>query len=562
LGNRVEDIPSIKDPSVEQYVREAGDYVNEWIDGGLVGGTQRTFKKLMIIVPRECMKTTCITQSIPQYAHLHDPEIAMAICSYNDDAANPMANSIKATWEGSPDHAILTKVFGEFRIENSRRKWTEDNSVTDMRRNLNRKDPTLRVFSVLTGGTSGHYELVILDDPITKELVGRFGKTWFDKVWDHYISLGYVVKQNGLFVLVMTRYGEDDLCGRIIEREIAPSVRKNIQQGAPVGELPTDFYQNWHQDRYAKLAGWKVIYRQAYDETVYDSDTPGDEGCIFPIVWPKERIEAERMKSDSDVAAQLQNTPSKRRDNPIQQHHIDRAIYNPEETPPAAYDWVTCHMDVAWKDDENYRKQRGDWNVIQMWGHHEGVVYLLWGWHSRSSTQTDFGDAFIRGLQWAKLPRIDAKIRVGTYDKERGGLSGVVKEYLERVCHLNGMRCPRLLPLNRPRGMNNTARILGVVGYWQDGRVKIPVEVEGAKDLIQEMLTIDFSRYDDHASAAADVWHEDVLKPVGRIRTERERRDNYNWTPAIQGGYAEDDDEMDLIDNRPGRVLWQPLTNV
>jgi phage terminase large subunit-like protein len=453
----------------------------------------------------------------------------------------------------------MGSVFGEFHAPNSKRKWTEDFSNTDIRLDLSRKDPTLRVFSVLTGGTSGHYELVVLDDPITKELVGRFGKTWFDKVWDHYVSLGYVVKQNGLFILVMTRYGEDDLCGRIIEREIAPMTRKRIQRGAPEGELPEDFYRNW--PKYAHLAGWKVIYRQAYDEDVYDPDVPGDEGCYFPIVWPKERIEAERLKSDSDVAAQLQNTPAKRKDNPIQQHHIDRAVLDPEAIPPSAYDWVTCHMDVAWKDDENYRKQRGDWNVIQLWGHADGVVYLLWAWHSRTSTQNEFGEAFIRGLQWAKLSSIDAKIRVGTYDKERGGHTGAVKEFLERVAHLNGLRCPRLLPLNRPRGMNNTARILSVVGYWQDGRVKVPLEVEGAKELVHEMLTIDFSRHDDHASAAADVWHDDVLRPIGRVRSQQERQKSYNWTPAVPGE-LEDEDEMDLVDNQSRRTTWQPLTNV
>ena len=96
-------------------------------------------------------------------------------------------------------------------------------------------------------------------------------REWLEKVWSAYIRLHNVIDKDGLLYMIMTRYHDADLVGRIIKEEIEPEVRKKVQLGAPEGKLPPDWDYDEGWIKYAHLAGWTVYYDSVYVD--YDIET-------------------------------------------------------------------------------------------------------------------------------------------------------------------------------------------------------------------------------------------------------------------------------------------------
>ena len=338
-----------------------------------------------------------------------------------------------------------------------------------------------------------------------------------------------------------TRYAEGDLIGYIKDNEIAPVVRKLRQVGAPPGELPEDFEIKWYN--YAHLAGWEVLHGQVHVEADDGSVTLG-----FPDIWPEERIAAARIdptRGEAFYAAQLQNTPAQRADNPIQPHHIERVWCTLEDVPPAAFGDLFMTMDLAFKDGEAYRLQMGDWTVVQIWAQAAGQIYLVHGWHGRP-TQEQFGLEWIRLLEWAMITH-QGRIRACSYDKPigihaTGGGSKALEhksptgKWLWELSNDRGIPCPHLIEINRRA--KKLDRIMGVTGYWQDGRVHMVRGVPGAQELANEMLMLGISSHYDHADAASDIFHPLLYRPgFGNDATTAVPAivDRSTWQPMFDG---------------------------
>ena len=534
------DFDQIKDPEVMNCLYLVGDVVNDWL---ATRHLQRVRRNLLICEPRECCKSVGVTTSLPSYVHMHGTEMACAIMSAEfEKMGKKFSAAARQHWESKDNK--LNAIFGPY--HNPKRKWSDDRMVTAARQKLYRPDPTLSVFSVETGATSGHFDLFIMDDPTTEALMVKHGDRWNQKVWKQYVDLDTVVRKDGLLVVVLTRYSEGDLVGQIIENEIKPAVRNAVLLGAPKGELPDNFDDEWY--KYGKYAGWDIVWRQALT-----TDESGVETPCFPEIWPIERIQSVRSKGvagETFFASQLQNTPSKRKDNPVKQEMVDRCQLEWDDIPKQAFSYLTMQMDTAWKDDEAYLRQSGDWNVIQIWAHWQGNVYLVWAWHGLVM-EHQFMDQFVRGLQWAKAH--DSRIAICTYDKPRGG-QGTNKTRFMTAAHAAGENCPRLIEIPRSGGMTGknqkTRNILNEIGYLQDGRVHVLKGLEGNQELFYEWLHIGYSPHDDHADTAKDVFHEDVYLGFGVATGAPTERRHDRWEPAMgmAPGRALDDDDIRIVE--------------
>ena len=526
------DFPQINDPGVQQALGEFNEAVNTWIRERHF---QRTRKNILIVWPRECAKSSSITTVLPAYFHQHDPEMAALIMSAEfEKMGKKFAASVKQHWQ-NPDN-LLNGLRG---IHDGRpgRKWSDERMVTSKRTKLHRTDPTLAVASIETGATSGHYDLGIIDDPTTEALVIKHGDKWHSKVWKQITDLNTVIRKDGLLVVVLTRYGGSDFVDRLKENVIKPAVLKLYDN------LPDDFEQEWW--KYGRYAGWTIIHRQAVS---YEAD--GTEVYNFPEVWPKERIEAVRaqgVQGETFFATQLQNTPSARSDNPVTQEMIDRCQIEFDDVPKQAFNYLTMQMDTAWKDEEAYLEQRGDWNVIQIWAHWQGQVYLVWSWHGRVQ-EHQFMEAFVRGLQWAKLH--GSRVSVCTYDKPTGG-QGTNKHRFVSVAHAAGEACPRIIEINRSQ--KKTGAILNAIGFLQEGRVHVVKGLLGNEELFYEWMNIGYSAHDDHADAAKDVFHEEVYLGHGIATGAPIERRSDDWEPLFPD--EDEEGEKDLSLNVGGIII-------
>ena len=494
-------IPGFKDPGVQAWLKEYGDFL---LDHIATRSEAEHRYQIMVIVPRECMKSTAVTGPTHIWLHLQDPEYAGMISSANyDKMAKKFAGTARSLM--SARHSELYELFGPFE---STHKWTDEHMVSRHRKG-SRGDPTLKPFSVETGATSGHFNGGTLDDPVTEMQVVKFADSWWPKLYAHYNSLDFVINKEGLLTLIGTRYGEQDLFGYIIENEISPAVEKAL------GHLPDDFEARW--DHYANLhSKWHVILRKVHAE---------DGTNCFPVIWPDARCEEVRQRGEtgeSYYSCQLQNEPAKRKDNPIQPDHIERWWFgNLDEVPAGAFNRLTLQMDTAWKSEKAYLAQSGDWNVIQLWAHHKGHVYLIDQWHGRV-TQQLFGQQLVRILQncqkqYGRLPQ------VMTYDKPVGGQGTSNRDWFISVCHEAGLPCPAIEEISRS-GINKLGSILAIAGHIQNGMVHVLRSLQGARELAREATHVGFSKHDDHMDALKDVFHDKVYIPQRRSKQSANER--------------------------------------
>jgi hypothetical protein len=546
------------DPGVKSYIQDYGAEVVDWLyshgrqklenelamkEGRQPQLFQQTYRRILVLNPRETMKSAWVTQGTPPFCHNWDKDIAIAISSASHQKmAQKFMRPIRKHWLGTSIKAWAPVCFGDFYARD--RPFSVD-AIETAKRTSSKGDPTLSAYSVEVSPTSGHFDLYLWDDPVTKEQLEKYGEGWFDKCWDHFLSLDYVVAKTGMLVIVMTRYSDDDPVGRIVRNVVEPAVKKQF------GKLPDDFnYEDGWVD-YAHLAGWKVIQTTAtknWDEFCrriehlsmedIEKKDPCEDLLNYPLCWPTAAIADKVRKDPLFAVTQLENKPTKRSDRPIKPIHVEAAWIEAADVPSKAWMDVTMHMDLAFKSREAFLEQRGDYNVIQIWGHHEGHVYLLWGWRGKV-TQDMFGEDWIRALQWVKLeksykPR--GRLRLMTYDKPVGSDSGEgLKNWFLALAAENGHRCPRVIEL--PRRTKKTDKMMATAGFWQDGRIHLVRGVPGSDELSRQALMLgSYMPFDDDLDASADVFCEEAYKPPHRTFDDvstADTDDEFEWEPAI-----------------------------
>lgn len=502
------DFPEIHDPTVKKRLVQTGRVFKGWL---LTREKQKTFRKVMFANPRGTCKSAGTTIPLVPFAHLMDPEIACMVMSASyETMALKFADAVRQVWGGETPTSRLVDLYGQFAPKNTRvRPWSREKMVTEKRLHLSHADPTLAAYSIAKGPVSGHFNIGILDDPTTDEMMER-DMNWLDKVWDAYLRLAFTLDNDALLVVICTRYDDNDIIGRIILQEIEPAVR------ARYGELPDDFDFRVGWKKYAHLAGWEVFYDAVYDD--YDPQTRTGK-IVYPVIWPQERIDEVRKtpRGERLFQSQLMNDPSGREDAPLSRQDIDECFFdNLDEVPKEAFRTIDIHCDFSFKDAESYSRQRGDFGVMHVVAKHGGHVYRIDGYRGKD-TQKAFGQKLAKLVErvWMEHGR---KVRYVTYEQTMGHGSGDESTlmWLHQVNQETNFDVPRFrgFPIRRMKQGNKTKlqRILDMNWAWQEGYVHLYSEAPYNDPLVYQMLNQGYSQYDDDADAFADVFTEGIYK--------------------------------------------------
>ena len=517
----------MRDPRTQQHLDRVGKIVADWYQNR---AQQKFARRIMDFRPREVGKSLTVTQSLPAFAHIHDTDF--------EKLAKKFSGVVKQVWEGESEISRLVDTFGPFKPTNTRaRQWRDDAMVTARRENLAHADPTLAAYSLAQGPTGGHFDIVILDDPVTEERMERDAR-YLEKVWAAYNRLPFVVNRDGLLYMIGTRYHESDLVGMIIKQEIEPRVRNMCG-----GSLPPDFDYDRGWIKYAYVAGWEVFYDSVYD----DYDAAEKRGTVvYPVCWPHERIEDTR-KSEAGEGFfwyQLMNKPAAREDAPVQRHHIDR-LFVPtlRDVPERAFRTIDIHCDFAFKDPEAYMRRSGDWGVAHVCAKAGGYVYRIGGFRDKVP-QDVFGDKLMKLVEWVAM-EFKAKIRYITYEQEAGHGSGSesTRLWLSQLMRQNP-DLPRFTPYPIKRykggsGKTKLGRIMQANWAWQEGYVVLVEEVDGNDPLIHQVMNQGFTEHDDDIDAFVDAFHEDLYKKT-----------------------TAQDIPADITQFQPGSEVWNPQPKV
>lgn len=388
--------------------------------------------RLMIWMPPQHGKSMMITETFPSYCIGRNPDMRTMIASYNDGFAQKFGRKNREKIE-----EYGNTIFG---ITLSQEKRSASNWDIEKRNG--------GLISVGFGGaaTGEGAHLLIIDDPI-KNREEADSKTMRDKVFDEYRSTFKTrVRPGGAIIIVMTRWHEDDLCGRLL----------NPNHGDP--------------------EPWEIIRLPA--EAEEDDILGREEGA--PL-WPeggftKEWLVRQKAAIGSYAYAGLyQQRPA-----PAEGGIFKRGWFQFYKTLPENINVQAQSWDCAFKDGDS-----NDFVAGHVWGRAGASFYLIDRVHARMGiTET------MRSIETlsAKHPKARAK-----YVEDAANGPAVIELLKKKV--------PGLIPV-RPEG-GKIVRAQAISPYVEAGNVYLPDPsiAPWVHDFLEECYSFPNAAHDDDVDA-------------------------------------------------------------
>lgn len=173
--------------------------------------------RLMLFVPPQHGKSEITSRNLPAWAFGRNPDLKIAGCSYSASIAKTFNRAVKRIIE----NGFYNDVFPHVRLNSK-------NTVTDDTRGYLRNTEEFEIVGYkgaykavgVQGGLSSYrVDLAIIDDPI-KDLLEASSPVYRDRVFEWYSSvLEARLHNRSKVIIIMTRWHEDDLAGRLLEKE-------------------------------------------------------------------------------------------------------------------------------------------------------------------------------------------------------------------------------------------------------------------------------------------------------------------------------------------------------
>lgn len=249
-------------------------YQREWFHTLIADKCQELYEgkimKLMIFVPPQHGKSEIVSRRAPAWFFGQDPSLKIAGCSYSADLAEGFSRSIQLTMDSDEYKSLFPGSAIPQRGGNG------------LKRNIDYFDTLAGGFYKavgVTGGLTGTpVDIAIIDDPV-KDKIEAYSQTYRDRVWDWYTDVLLTrLHNNSRQLLIMTRWHDDDLAGRILKKEANE---------------------------------WTVLSLPAIKE---DNSNPEDPRKVGEALWEArhslERLRAMEQRSPRTFAALYQQHPS------------------------------------------------------------------------------------------------------------------------------------------------------------------------------------------------------------------------------------------------------------
>jgi predicted phage terminase large subunit-like protein len=380
-------------------------------------------------MPPRHSKSMSVTETLPSYYLGKFPLHRIIEISYGQDFAKKFGKKNKEKIEQYGEELF------EIKISNSSSAVDDfylDNEVGGM---ISR--------GALSGVTGQGADLMIIDDPIkTREEANS--EVYRNKLWDEWVdSFSTRLHPGAIVILILTRWHEDDLQGRLV----------NPEYGEP---LP-----------------WNVINLplEAEEDDLLGR-TPGEP--LWADRYGYKFIE-DRKKYPSSFNALYQGRPTAAEGNILKKHWWK--YY--DKLPTLARTIIS--VDATFKDGED-----SDYVVIQSWGKVGADIYLL----DQIREKMDFPET-LKAIESMKNRYTRATIIVE--DKANGS---AIVSMLRRK--LSGV-----IPIN-PEG-GKVARVNAVSDHIESGHVHLPSNVSWLTTFLDEASAFPNGKNDDQVDAMSQA---------------------------------------------------------
>lgn len=165
---------------------------------------------LMVFISPQHGKTEIVSRKLPAWALGRNPSLKIVGCSYSADLAQQFSRAVQRTIESDEYKSI----FPDTQLPSGGRGYQRNVDYFDIVGGGFYK--AVGVGGSLTGTPA---DLGIIDDPV-KDAMEAYSKTYRDRVWNWYTDVFLTRLHNrSKQLLIMTRWHEDDLAGRLLDRE-------------------------------------------------------------------------------------------------------------------------------------------------------------------------------------------------------------------------------------------------------------------------------------------------------------------------------------------------------
>ena len=164
-------------------------------------------KRMMLFAPPQHGKSELVSRRFPPFWLGRRPDDPVILASYASSLATSMSRSARSTVEAQE----FSTLFPDIQTDQSSR--AVDNWKIDRYRGVVKA-------AGVGGAITGHPAMLgVIDDPV-ENWKQAYSVTYRDMAWDWWRSTFYTrIWEEGSVVILMTRWHEDDLCGRILQDE-------------------------------------------------------------------------------------------------------------------------------------------------------------------------------------------------------------------------------------------------------------------------------------------------------------------------------------------------------
>lgn len=421
---------------------------------------------VLIEMPPRHGKSMTVTETFPSYYLGRNPDKRVIAAAYSDGLATKFGR-------------LNRNKFNEFSNELFGLKLSESNAAT---KDWGVEDRRGGMIATGIGGsiTGQGADLMIIDDPI-KNMKEAMSQLIRDNIWDEWeATLSTRLHDGASVIVIMTRWHEDDLIGRLLARSPRNWIRLRLPAiaededdllGRKIGEAlcpELGFNEQWAEDKKTEVGSrtWASLYQQR--------PAPAG-GNIFKREWVKFYVRTQEQKREWGLSDDVMVLPT----------HFDKQ----------AQSW-----DCTFKESET-----SDYVAGGVWARKKAQYFLLDVDHRRMG----FADTMkaIRAMS-DKWPKARSK-----YIEDKANGTAIIEMLTDEISGI--------VPVNPDGGKE--ARANAVSPLFEAGNVYLPHPnmCPWVEDLIEELVSFPNAAHDDlvdMTTQALNQLYTNNSNPIDRYK--------------------------------------------
>jgi len=411
---------------------------------GLLKGS---LSKVMIFVPPQHGKSLIVSENLPAFALGLNPKMNIVSCSYSADLAQRFNRKVQRLID-TPAYRTLfpeTRLNTKSVTNDSKGNWLRNTEVFE----IVKYGGSYKAVGIEGPLTGNPVDLGIIDDPI-KDSLDAQSITIRNRCWEWYNDVFNTRTHNlSKRILVMTRWHEDDLAGRLLLNE----------------------------------KDWRVISFPALKETNENKDDPREIGnALWPDRHSVEKIHGIRSLSERTFVSLYQQRPSPKEGGAFERKWFK--FYGHAGKPPV-FDKIIQSWDCTFKD-----LKTSDFVVGQVWGKIGVQSYLL---------------DMVRG-QWSFINTVKQMRLINEKYPNCDGIYVEDKANGTAVINVLQTEIAGIIPVTPTESKESRAAAISYV--IEAGNVYFPSEEDWSDKFIEELAVFPNGAHDDMVDATTQALNK------------------------------------------------------